>query len=137
VIDGCLDRKKLGSMVFADKSALQDLNQITHAAVKKEVLRRLENGPALTAIDAIGLHDGGLDSICDITVAVTAPKADRIARLMAREGISQEYAKNRIDAQHSDDWFRAKCDITLENHGTLSEFQAKCVAFLTETRYNK
>jgi len=56
---------------------------------------------------------------------------------MAREGISQEYAKNRIDAQHSDDWFRAKCDITLENHGTLSEFQAKCVAFLTETRYNK
>ena len=137
VVDGSLDRKKLGSIVFADENALKDLNRITHTSVKAEVLHRLEGAPALAAIDAIGLHDGGLDSICDVTVAVTAPVEDRIARLVAREGISADYAKNRIDAQHSDAWFREKCDIVLENNGSLGDFQAKCVAFLTDLRYNK
>ena len=137
VASGALDRKKLGSIVFADEKALQDLNCITHASVKKEVLKRLQTAPALAAIDAIGLHDGGLDSICDVTVAVVAPLKDRIARLVVREGISPEYAKNRIAAQHKDDWFREKCDVTLENNGSLADFQAKCVAFLAKTRYNK
>ena len=88
-------------------------------------------------VDTIGLHDGGLAPICDVTVAVTAPVEDRIARLVAREGISAEYAKKRIDAQHSDDWFREKSDVTLENNGSLAEFEAKCVAFLADIRYNK
>jgi dephospho-CoA kinase len=101
------------------------------------VLRRLASAPQLAAIDAIGLHDSGLDNICDITVAITAPASDRIARLMIREGISAEYAQNRIAAQHSDDWFREKCHITLENNGSLAEFESKCVAFLADLRYNK
>ena len=134
---GNLDRKKLGNIVFADENALLDLNRITHAAVKKEVLRCLASAPQLAAIDAIGLHDSGLDNICDITVAITAPASDRIARLMIREGISAEYAQNRIAAQHSDDWFREKCHITLENNGSLAEFESKCVAFLADLRYNK
>ena len=86
ITEGNLDRKKLGNIVFADENALLDLNRITHAAVKKEVLRRLASAPQLAAIDAIGLHDSGLDNICDITVAITAPASDRIARLMIREG---------------------------------------------------
>ena len=129
VSDGTLDRKKLGSIVFADENALLELNQITHAAVKKEVLRRLETKPPLAAIDAIGLFEGELDVLCDVTVAVTAPADARIQRIMARDGISEEYAKNRIAAQHSDTWFSSKCDYVLENNGTGEEFTAKCVAF--------
>ena len=41
VRDGVLDRKKLGSIVFADREALRELNAITHGAVKQEVLRRI------------------------------------------------------------------------------------------------
>jgi dephospho-CoA kinase len=129
VTDGSLDRKKLGAIVFADKNALQELNHITHAAVKKEVLRRLASKPNLVAIDAIGLFEGELDSLCDVTVAVTAPAEDRIRRIMARDGISEEYAKNRIAAQHTDDWFASRCGYVLENNGTVEDFQAKCIAF--------
>ena len=50
-------------------------------------------------------------------VAVTAPEAVRIRRLTTRDGISQEYARNRISAQHSDAWFRERCDHTLVNDG--------------------
>ena len=129
VTDGVLDRKKLGVIVFADANALLELNRITHAAVKEEILRRLESKADLVAIDAIGLFEGELDSLCDVTVAVTAPESARIQRIMARDGISEEYAKSRIASQHSDAWFISKCDHILENNGTSEDFQAKCIAF--------
>ena len=127
---GVLNRKKLGAIVFADEKALQDLNRITHASVKAEVLRILAEKPQLAAIDAIGLFEGGLAELCDVTVAVTAPEKDRIARLMQRDGITEEYARNRIRAQHDETWFREKCDYVLENDGTFDAFRAKCLAFL-------
>lgn len=130
VSEGTLQRKKLGQQVFSDPQALEDLNRITHAAVKQEVLRLLEGNPKLAAIDAIALFEGGLGELCDLTVAVTAPREDRVKRLMAREGIPREYAEKRLDAQHSDAWFRERCDYALENTGNLPDFQAECLAFL-------
>ena len=127
---GQLQRKKLGAIVFDDKNALQDLNRITHGAVKAEVLRRLQNAPKLAAIDAIALFEGGLAELCDVTVAVTAPIEDRAKRLMARDGITEEYARNRIAAQHDNAWFRENCQYCLENDGNIDAFATKCLAFL-------
>ena len=130
VENGVLQRKKLGKLVFSDEKALNDLNQITHSAVKAEVLRRLAHKPKLTAIDAIALFEGGLAELCDVTVAVTAPEEARIRRLMIRDGIDRDYAKHRIDAQKSVEWFRERCDFCLENNGTQADFQETCLAFL-------
>lgn len=131
VADGILDRKKLGSIVFADKTALQDLNQITHSAVKKEVQRHLDKSQ-LIAIDAIGLFEGGLAELCDLTVAVSAPEDLRVLRLMARDNISEEYARARISAQRPAAEFEKLCDYTLHNDSTESDFQEKCLAFFRE-----
>ena len=125
-----LRRKKLGAIVFTDPQALLDLNRITHAAVKAEVLRRLQAAPGLAAIDAIGLFEGGLAGLCQVTVAVTAPEESRVRRLMARDGISEDYARARIRAQHPESWFRERCSHVLENDGSPEEFRAKCIAFL-------
>ena len=130
VENGQLQRKKLGNIVFSDKNALSDLNKITHSAVKAEVLRQLSQHEGLAAIDAIGLFEGGLAELCDVTVAITAPEEARISRLMAREGISREYARQRIAAQRSQEEFSALCEHTLENNGDLCAFRAKCLAFL-------
>ena len=132
VEDGILNRRKLGTIVFSDETALLDLNRITHAAVKAEVLRLLERKPETAAIDAIALFEGGLAELCDVTVAVTAPTADRIRRLTARDGISADYARSRIAAQHDGDWFRQRCDYVLENDGNLAEFQSRDLAFIHE-----
>lgn len=128
--NGQLQRKKLGSIVFADPQALLDLNAITHAAVKAEVLRRLETKPVLAAIDAIALFEGSLAELCNITVAITAPTEDRVRRLMVRDSISEAYARSRIAAQHDETWFRQHCDCILENNGTQVQFHEKCLAFL-------
>ena len=132
VKENTLDRKALGAIVFADKTALKDLNTITHSAVKTEVLRRLTGKPRLAAIDAIGLFEGELAPLCDVTVAVTAPEDMRVARLMARDNITEEYARSRIAAQHPSDWYVQRCDHTLENDTTQAAFTAKCLAFLAE-----
>ena len=130
VTDGELDRKALGRIVFADPEALLKLNAITHSAVKAEVLRLLSQAPELAAIDAIGLFEGGLAELCNVTVAVTAPEESRVQRLMARDGISEEYARARIAAQKSDWYFAALCSHVLQNCGTQAEFREKCLAFL-------
>ena len=130
VDNGALQRKKLGNLAFSDEKALSDLNAITHGAVKAEVLRRLSEKPRLAAIDAIALFEGGLATLCDITVAVTAPEEARIQRLMVRDGIGRDYAKRRIAAQKSAEWFRERCDYCLENNGTQADFQKTCLAFL-------
>lgn len=132
VEDGQLDRKKLGAIVFSDPEALADLNRITHAAVKAKVQRRLAQGPELAAIDAIALFEGGLAELCDTTVAVTAPEEARVTRLMARENIPADYARARIRAQKDESYFRANCAHTLENVGTLAEFEEKCRKFLAQ-----
>jgi len=132
VENGVLQRKKLGTVVFADVKALQDLNNITHSAIRAEVERRLVNRPKLAAIDAIALIESGLGDLCHVTVAVTAPVEDRVRRLMARDGISEEYARSRIAAQHDEAWFRANCRYVLENNGNVDAFTTKCLAFFRQ-----
>ena len=132
VVDQKLERKKLGAIVFNDEAALRDLNAITHGAIKAEIVRRLAEKPTLAAIDAIALFEGGLAELCDTTVAVCAPREDRVERLMRRDGISREYAENRINAQKGEEWFREMCAYTLYNVGTREEFERKCRAFLDD-----
>lgn len=129
---GVLQRKKLGSIVFRNKAALEDLNRLTHSAVKAEVIRQLTYAPTLAAIDAIGLFESGLNELCKLTIAVTAPEEARIARLMARDGIGREYALARIGAQPSSTEFSRRCDFTLVNDGTQEAFRNKCLAFFSE-----
>lgn len=132
VKDGQLQRKQLGQTVFSDRQALADLNRITHNAVKKEVIGLLTPEPDLAAIDAIGLFESGLDKLCKLTVAVTAPMDDRIARLMKRDKIDKDYALARIRAQQSCEEFSRLCDYTLCNDSTPEVFREKCLAFLAE-----
>lgn len=128
--NGNFHRKKLGEIVFADPEALVKLNAITHAAICQEVERQLQTAPALAAIDAIALFESGLNQLCDMTIAITAPTEERVKRLMKRDGISETYARSRIAAQHSEDWFQQKCDYCLVNNASQIAFEKKCIAFL-------
>lgn len=127
---GHLERKQLGAIVFSDPDALRDLNAITHRCVRQEVQRRLTSAPDLAAIDAIALFESGLNELCDLTVTVIAPEEDRIRRLMLRDGITEEYARSRLAAQHPESWFIQRTDAVLNNNSTWEAFQEICRTFL-------
>ena len=99
---------------------------------KDENIRGLWPYGHVAQADAIGLLDSGLKDLCDVTVAVIAPRKDRLLRIMARDGISEEYARLRISAQQPAEYFSARCDYTLCNDGTLAEMEEKCEKLFTE-----
>lgn len=112
--DGTLDRQKLGNIVFSDPAALGRLNAIVYEYLPPELMRRAA-GQSLVGLDAINLVESGLDRLCACTVAVLAPAEDRVRRIMARDGISRDYARLRISAQPSDGFYREHCSHILEN----------------------
>jgi len=120
--NGTLDRKKLGEQVFGSKERLEQLNDIVYRILVPKVERMVEEGDeSVYAIDAINLLECGLGALCDRTVAVTAPTELRLRRIMARDGITEQYARMRISAQKTDEHYRSKCDCELSNTADLPE----------------
>ena len=119
--DGALQRKVLGTIVFGDEGSLADLNAITHRYVNDEVDRRLDQargeGRPAAAVDAIALLDSDLRDKGHCTVAVPAPDEVRVRRIMARDGIGEEYARLRLAAQKPVEYFEHNSDYTLRNDG--------------------
>ena len=134
--DGAVDRKKLASIVFADPSALEDLNAISHRFVREAVTRRLREwamaGGTLAAVDAVELIAGGLGERCDLVLGVLAGRETRIERIMRRDALSFGQAAARIDAQRGEDYFREKCDHILYNNGNEDQFSDTCREYFTE-----
>ena len=123
--DGSLNRQKLGQEVFMKKEQLEKLNAIVYRFLVPEIQRRLdEAGDSVCAVDAINLLESGLDIVCDRTIAVTSPTELRVRRIMARDGITEQYARMRITAQKPDEYYRGKCSCELNNDAdTAEEFQ--------------
>ena len=127
--DGSLDRQKLGTLVFSDHAALDRLNAIVYEYLPPELLRRAQ-GHTLVGLDAISLMESGLGRLCACTVAVLAPAEDRVRRIMARDGISEDYARLRISAQPSDAFYRERCSHILENNcATPAHFREQARIF--------
>ena len=132
VIDGVLDRKRLGEIVFNDRERLKYLNKITHKYIGEEVKKLLkeneEKGVKFSAIDGVEIIESGYADMCDILIAVNAPVKLRITRIMSREGVSMGYAAMRIGAQKSDKYYEDNCDITIWNDfPTAEEFEKHCL----------
>lgn len=114
--DGTLDRQRLGTVVFSDPAALETLNRIIYDRLPRELLRRMDESSApVVGIDAINLVESGLCRLCRRTVAVLAPSEQRVRRIMARDGIPEEYARLRVQAQKDDGFYRTHCTDTLFN----------------------
>lgn len=127
--DGSLDRQKLGTLVFSDHAALDRLNAIVYEYLPPELLRRAQ-GHTLVGLDAISLMESGLGRLCASTVAVLAPAEDRVRRIMARDGISEDYARLRISAQQPDAFYRERCSHILENNcATPAQFRDQARIF--------
>lgn len=130
VENGVLQRKKLGEIVFSDAQALEDLRNITDAYVEREIDRRLAAhaaaGGKYAAVDAINLLDTKLTEYLVASVGITAPEDVRVARLMARDGITAEYALMRIRAQRPESYFNENCTHVIRNDESREAYRRKC-----------
>ena len=139
--NGDLRRKELGTVVFGDQTALADLNGITHRHIIAELKRMIaqaerERRPAV-GLDAVALLESGAGGLCGVTIAVTAPEEVRVRRIMAREGISEEYARARAAAQKPSSWVEERCTYILRGNGTRESFEAEARALFEHIIYKE
>ena len=99
-----LNRAYLAGRVFNDAEQLRLLNSIVHPAVIEdfEAWAEAQEGNYVVFESAI-LFEAGLEDRVDVAVAVMAPEALRVERVMARDGHSREQVLARIKNQMSDD----------------------------------
>ena len=124
-------------------AALAELNAITHrfdpGLIDRQAAGAEEQGRSAVAIDAIALIESGLGETCGAIVGILAPRELRIRRIMAREGISEDYARKRVEAQQGDGFFRTHCDYLLENRAddTPEAFQARAKQLFEQILSNR
>jgi len=98
---GNLDRKALGELVFASKENLARLEAIVHPLVRARTKELLSELP----IDSVAIYtvpllvEANVDLPFDSVVTVEAPEAERVKRLVASRGFSEQEAKARIANQ--------------------------------------
>ena len=103
VFDGeILDRRALGSLVFADAAQRTRLNAILHPLIIDRVFAELDalsrdHSPVFADVPL--LYECGMQSGFDRVWVVAAPRAVALTRLMARDGLPEAEAARRIDAQ--------------------------------------
>jgi dephospho-CoA kinase len=117
--DGALDRPTLGRLVFADEAARGRLNAVLHPRIAELTAREVATAPA----DAVVVHDvpllveNDLGANYQLVVVVTAPRDERVRRLVVDRGMAPGDALARIAAQAGDDARRAAADVLLDNEG--------------------
>ena len=131
--NGDLDRVRLGQIVYNDEQKMHELTAITHPSIIKQVEHILEVGEkhnaSMAVIDAVFLIESGLDERCDLTVGVVAPREVRMHRIMLRDGISEQAALMRIDAQPDEEFYREHCDYILDNSRDDNSIHDRTVGF--------
>mgnify|MGYP002408719327 CR=1 FL=1 len=111
--NGEIDRKKLGEIVFSDDLKRGFLNKCTHKYIGMEVFGRIfEADKKEYALAVI---------VCTEIWGVYADEETRVKRIVERDGISEEYAKNRISSQMKWDEMAAFFDFVIDNDGDINE----------------
>ena len=135
--DGALDRKKLGSIVFADPEKLDLLNSVTHKYVKQKFRERIcemkNDGVKTVIVDAPTLFESGFDKECDMTVCLLASQELRRERIISRDKIDSERADARLLAQKNDDFFISRADRVIYNNGSISMLENALSELISQT----
>jgi dephospho-CoA kinase len=117
LLDGAIDRVRLGRRVVGDAAAFKRLEAIVHPLVRAHEnafrARAAGEGRRIVVLDIPLLFEAGLDRLCDATVVVTAPPFLQEARVLSRPGMTRERFL-RIQAQQmSDAEKRARADFVV------------------------
>lgn len=128
-LDGTLNRKRLGSIVFSDREKLRQLNGIIYPYIIYRIISRIEElseeGKELILLDAPTLFEANADDLCDLIISVTADESIRMSRIIARDNITPEAAKKRFESQYSEHFFVNHSDFVIINNKTPDVLAAK------------
>ncbi|WP_096189691.1 dephospho-CoA kinase [Evansella halocellulosilytica] len=135
-----IDRKKLGAMIFNDKSKRERLNNIVHPAVREEMKQKakryLESGNETVVMDIPLLVESKLHHMVDRVLLVYIPEELQLERLLKRDNAGKEDALNRIQSQIPIEEKKTEADEIIYNDGTLQNTKEQLERILTKWNVN-
>ena len=124
--DGRIDRRALGEIVFNDPQGLKDLETIIHPAVRRNVVKRIqETDRSVIFIEAIKLFEGGLSDGCHQVWVTRCEKQHQLDRLRICRGLETGEAAARIKAQPPQEEKVAQADMVIDTNGTMRDTEAQ------------
>jgi dephospho-CoA kinase len=137
--DGTLDRPRLASLVFADESKRQRLNSILHPFIianQDEQLRRweLEDPEGTAVVDAALMIESGGYRRFDKLIVVHCRPEIQLQRLLARDAITPEAARQRIAAQMSQEDKKRHADYLIDTSEGFEPARIQTEAVYRELR---
>ena len=125
--DGFIDRKKLGDKVFGDAERLAALRTAIGdiEAEFMRLLRELRDDPAPIAVfEAVRLLEGPYMQLCDAAWLVAAEDETALRRLMERNQLTEDEARQRMASATPWRERADKVDLVLHNDGSVAEFES-------------
>jgi dephospho-CoA kinase len=135
--DGSLLRQELASIVFADSDARRDLEAIVHPAVRAGIDRFFAAQPAaapFAVADIPLLFETGRQREFDAVIVAACPPEMQVTRVVARDGISETAARERIAAQLPIDEKVRQADYVIDTSGTFEHTDAETARVLAAVR---
>jgi dephospho-CoA kinase len=138
--DGHIDRKRLGKIVFGDgdPAARKKLEAITHPRIQELSRARAAalaaDGHDLVIYEASLLIESGRDAEMDALIVVTAPDPTRIARVVARDGVSQDDVQARMRAQLPQEEKVCRATHVIANDGDMAATEARVDEIIARLR---
>jgi dephospho-CoA kinase len=134
--DGSLDRPALGRRVFADNDLRLRLMAITFPAIGRLVGERLDaaerSGAAMVVYESALLFENGATGSWRPIIVVRASPEQQLARLRARNGLTEREAIDRIRSQMSVEEKAARADIVFDNSGSEDDARQRFAALFAE-----
>lgn len=128
IVDGRVDRKALGAIVFADSQKRKALEALLHPLIYDEIQRRakiLDEKKAVYLVDIPLFYEGSRYPIEKVLLVYT-PKTLQLERLMQRDGSTKKEAQQRIDSQMSIEEKVKKARYVIDNSATLTDLEVAC-----------
>ncbi|MCQ4086946.1 dephospho-CoA kinase [Saccharibacillus sp. JS10] len=126
--DGGLDRRRMAEHIFNRPEERQALNEIVHPAIRAEIRRQVQEAEGtdssnIVVADIPLLYESGLEGLYDEVIVVYVPRDLQLERLKVRDGLTDEQAEGRLNAQLDIEEKKRKADIVIDNSGTLENTQ--------------
>jgi dephospho-CoA kinase len=118
ILDGnTINFKKIASVVFNDKDNLEWLNNRIHPFVRKrfELWEARQSDAPCVIYEAAILFETGRYKEMDIMITISAPEKLRHQRIMKRDGISIEHARERESNQWKQEKKEELSDFVIHN----------------------
>ncbi len=132
--DGRIDRKELGRIVFNDRGARNDLEQIIHprviAAIERFLAEYRMAGQTLAVVEIPLLFEAGLTDLVDRIWVVSVSPEIQLQRLMERGGLSEAEARLRIGTQLPLELKEGNADVVLYNNKGVSDLRSEVIKIL-------